>query len=190
VGEAVFVRGCQYLSVLDGINSDGGRYFPRNVGKHVPDYFALHRKVSGGWRDGWVRSWRLKRKRPWSYRDKTRNFPGGTGETHEKCQHIQCPRRHSNSAFLEYKSDLLLHLSACLEKWSDVVITVMWVVLPYGRVELYWRFRGTCCLLVSIDGQQYCDLLPSLPCSDLVTYPQNVHRSNWLKERAEILFTV
>ena len=56
MGGAVFVRGCQYLNVLDGINSDylddGGRYFPRNVGKHVPDYFASHRKVSGGWRDG------------------------------------------------------------------------------------------------------------------------------------------
>lgn len=58
----------------------------------------------------------LKRKRSLSYRDKARNFPGETGETHEKCQRIQCPRRHSNSAFQEYKSDLLLHLSACLEE--------------------------------------------------------------------------
>jgi len=122
-GRAVFVRCCQYLSVLDGISSvcldDGGRYFPRIVGKHVPDCITSHRKVSGGWRGGWVSSWRFKRKRSWSYRNKTRNFPGGTRETHEKCQNIQCPRRHSNSAFLEYKSDLLLYLSACLEEWSD-----------------------------------------------------------------------
>jgi len=107
------------LMVINSIYlDDGGRYFPRNVGKHVPYYIASHRKVAAGWRDGWVRSWRLKRKRSWSYRRKIRNFPVGTGETHENDQDIQCPRRHSNSAFLEYKSDLLLHLSAYLE-WSD-----------------------------------------------------------------------
>lgn len=54
-----------------------------------------------------------------------------------------------------------------------VIITVMWVVMSFRLVELCRRFRGTCCLLVSIDAQRYCDLLPSLPCSNLVTYPHN-----------------
>jgi len=71
-----------------------------------------------------------------------------------------------------------------------VMITVMWVMLPCRLVELCRRFGGTCWLLVSIDGQQYYDLLPSLPCSNLVTYPQNAHRSNRLKELVEILFFV
>lgn len=194
MGGAVFVRGCQYLNVLDGINSDylddGGRYFPRNVGKHVPDYFASHRKVSGGWRDGWVRSWRLKRKRSWSYRDKTRNFPGGAGETQEKCQRISV---RVDIRTVHFWNTNMIWCYTYMLVWRSevtVMITVMWVVMPYRRVELCWRFRGTCCLLVSIDGQQYCDLLPSLPCSDLVIHPQNAHRSNWLTELVEILFSV
>ena len=110
------------LMVINSVYlDDGGRYFPRNVGKHVPDYIASHRKVATGRKDEWVRSWRFKRKRPWSYRGKTRNFPVGTGETHENFQAIQCPRRHSNSALLEYKSDLLLHY---LLVWRSAV-TVM-----------------------------------------------------------------
>ena len=73
-----------------------------------------------------------------------------------------------------------------------MMITVMWVMMPYRLVELYRRFRGTCWLVVSIDGRQYCDLLPSLPCSNFVfvTYRWNALRSKWLKELVEILFSV
>jgi len=108
------------LMVINSVYiDDGDRYFPRSFGKHVPDYIASYRNVAARWRDVWVRSWRFKRKRSWSYRGKTRNFPVETGETHENCQDIQSPRRHWSSVLLEYKSDLLLHLSACLEEWSD-----------------------------------------------------------------------
>lgn len=123
---AVSISVC--LMVINSVSlEDGGGYFPRNVGKHLPDYIASRRKIAAGGRDGWVMSWRFKRKRSWSYRGKTRNFPVATGETQENCQYIQCPRRHSNSAFLEYKSDLLLHLFACLEEWSN-----LWWLLSCG----------------------------------------------------------
>lgn len=37
------------------------------------------------------------------------------------------------------------------------MITVMSVMMPYRLVELCPRFRGACCLLVSIDTQHYYD---------------------------------